>query len=211
MVALSEPELEAFVAALTAAPLSAHVERSAEAAEAIVERLPSVPAEAVTQMVATLFVLYAVRAQADVGVSEFTSDLIEAMQQSGNSGLAVPEGSLAAVRTRLSRLLEIEPLATMSKAVGLSTDYPRTFCDARILTDLRPVFSTDPAARPVGAVVAHTLKIEYHDSSGHEEFFVALDSADISTLQNALERAVSKAKSLASLLKESNLPEINLL
>ena len=70
------------------------------------------------------------------------------------------------------RLLNIEALNTIAKAARLLRDGERLYCSGKILLTYRPVFGQDPAARPNGAVITHTLKIGYHEGSGHVEFHV---------------------------------------
>ena len=174
----------------------------------VAPEVPDLSGEQLSDILATLFSLYIVRGQADVSLKRFVDDLIEAMRATGRDDLMVPPEQSSAIKERLARLLDIEPLNTFSKAVGLRGDHQRTFCDARILTDLRPVFGQDPSAPPVGAVIVHNLKLEYHESGDHKEFFLALDSDDIETLIEALERARIKSKSLQSLLSVTKLSEM---
>jgi hypothetical protein len=75
----------------------------------------------------------------------------------------------------------------------------------------RPVFGSDPAVRPVGAVLTHTLKIRYHegDLRDHREFYVVLDSNDLDELRDIIQRAQTKDKSLRELLKSAQLPTLD--
>ena len=82
----------------------------------------------------------------------------------------------------------------------MQRDHENSFCDAKILTDLRPVFGASAEVQPEGIVVTHTLKLEYHDDRGaHRKFYVALNQDDLETLRNVLERADKKANSLQAL------------
>jgi hypothetical protein len=90
-----------------------------------------------------------------------------------------------------------------TKAYDLQTEGERTFCDARILTDLRPVFGKDIASGPAGMVIIHRLKLGYHNSEGeHRTFYIALDAEDLVTLKKAIDRAELKARSLKSIVKD---------
>jgi hypothetical protein len=206
IIGLGDAQSEALIAALGSAPVTT----SAPAlAAAIGSQVEGIPERDLTEILETLVELHVVRAQADVSVRRFVADLTKAMAASGNKALRVSAVDAPSVRTRLTQFFQIEPLSTISKAVGLQTDHAQNFCDARILTDIRAVFGSDPGARPVGAVIVHTLKLEYHDDTGaHREFFVALDSEDLNTLGTALQRAVAKAKALDQLLSESRIPNL---
>lgn len=51
-------------------------------------------------------------------------------------------------------------------------------------------------------VVVHLLKLGYHSAAErHQEFFVSLDSDDLQTLRNLIDRAEAKAKSLKTSLR----------
>lgn len=202
---LSDDAVSELVAALRDAAATVRYEHILAAVE---PKIQSVSLEDLKEVLQTLIALYLVRAQADVSVQRFTADLITAMQQSGTSALQVSQEDRPRVEKRLTELLDIDPLSTASKATDLLADHARTFCNGRILTDLRPVFRVDPSKPPVGFVVQHTLKLEYHVRGGHEEFYVALDSRDISALRDVVDRAEAKAKSLRALLKQANLTEI---
>ncbi len=103
-------------------------------------------------------------------------------------------------------LLGAEAFTLTAKAQDLQTDDERTFCRARILTDLRPVFGTNIEDGPKGMVIIHLLKLGFHQASErhHDEFYVALDADDLQTLKKVVERAQSKAKILRATV--SNLP-----
>ena len=82
--------------------------------------------------------------------------------------------------------MDIEALKTIAKAARLQRDGERLYCTGKTLSDIRPVFGTDPAARPLGTVLTHTLKIAYHQGSERLEFHVILDSTDLEELAEAI-------------------------
>lgn len=168
-----------------------------------------VSAEDLPGIVELLCDLYTVREAGDTPIQKFTSDIVSAMQDSRNEDLRVSEEEAPGLQGRLSRLLEIESLSLVSKASGLRNEHQRVFCDARLLTDLRPVFGPDPSGRPIGAVITHTLKLEYHAASGHEECYVALDAGDVTNLIEVLTRGEAKAQSLTALLSELGIRELD--
>jgi hypothetical protein len=110
---------------------------------------------------------------------------------------------------RLVGLLNLRPFAVAEKALGVLTAYERTLHDARIFTDIRPVFADDPSTVPAAAAVVHTLRLRYHADSDMREFFVALTPTDIRAIRDALDRADAKATSLMSLLGSMSVPNLN--
>ncbi len=90
----------------------------------------------------------------------------------------------------------------ISKAKDLQYEHENTFCDARIITDLRPVFDADVKSPPTGMVIAHILKLEYHHCGKHTEIHIAIDKDDIQNLMYVLGRACEKADTLTGLVQQ---------
>ncbi len=128
-------------------------------------------------------------------VSEFISDVRESLSDRGVTAEITEK-----LATLLPGLLGIDTLRLRAKAVDLGVDHHRAFQNARVLTDIRPVFAADNTADIKGALVYHTLKIEYFQDTDTREIFIALDERDLATLQQALARAEDKARTLRELL-----------
>lgn len=81
-------------------------------------------------------------------------------------------------------------------------EHEHSFRQARIFTDIRPVFEPgQPAdAPPQGGTIVHTLKISYYADNEPKDFFIALDTSDTRALRDQLERADMKAQSLKAVL-----------
>ena len=96
-------------------------------------------------------------------------------------------------------------VAITAKAVDVITEHKHTYCTARILSDIRPIFSRK-AESAEAAVIVHNLQIGYHDggSGEHKEFYVTLDTDDIIALKDGLKRADKKTLVLESILKHSS-------
>ncbi|HEY5741873.1 MAG TPA: hypothetical protein VIS99_04970 [Terrimicrobiaceae bacterium] len=97
-------------------------------------------------------------------------------------------------------IFELPVIAASAKALQLSYEHPRLFQNARILTDLRPVFTPD-ASGIEGAVVSHTLLIRYNDMDGDNELSVAIDERDLDSLIQQCERAQQKTKTIETQFK----------
>lgn len=146
--------------------------------------------------------LYAARVTKEVSIEQFAEDICGAMDESGDEELQLSKDERTRFKQTLIVLLSVEDLNIAARAADLRTEFANVFCDGRILTDLRPVFSRDAAEGPKGMIVAHTLKIEYHKGSKeHEEFYVALDASDLKTLRALVDRAEHKEKALKNSIK----------
>jgi hypothetical protein len=176
----------------------------------IASEIKGFSAPQVSNLIETLTSLYRVRLRKEVGVPTLVADVIDAAKEGIPAFASV---DTEAFRSRLSSLLVIDSLNLVTfKAKELQIDSERTFCDVRILTDVRPVFGEDPTQTPADAIVIHTLKLGYHDSNsrGHKEFFVALDNADIDSLMKTLQRAKDKVASLKPVIDKSGMRSIEL-
>jgi hypothetical protein len=178
-------------------------------AEQIRERVNTIPFDELKDITDALYGLYWVREFSGVSQPQFLSDVIASVRN--NTELAIDIKAIPSIKTRFKRLLSIESLSIISKAIGLQRDGERIYCEAKIISDIRPVFTKDPKHRPVGAVLGHTLKISYHDgTAGHKDFFVVMDRIDLENLKKVVDRAHAKCEALAELLAEVDLPDLGL-
>lgn len=105
---------------------------------------------------------------------------------------------------RLTRLLGFyNSLGLSAKASDVLVQNNNSFTDARVITDIRPIFSSNDPSVAKGAVVVHMLKIEFLEGDESREFFVALNTKDVETLKTTLERAEVKEKALNALLQNT--------
>ena len=101
--------------------------------------------------------------------------------------------SLLKIRKNLVSLLGVKVISVAAKGTGLALENPRNYMSSHIMTDIRSVFC-EQADQIDAAVLIQTLTINYVDlPSGRKQFSLALDSVDIRSLINVLERAEKKA------------------
>jgi hypothetical protein len=106
---------------------------------------------------------------------------------------------------RLAALLEAPDLVAFSKAVDIFTESDRSLHLSRILTDIRPVFGSGSSPELLGALIVHSLKLDYHHSGRLQTVTFALDAIDLAELKQAIARAEEKARTLAAMLDETGL------
>lgn len=159
------------------------------------------------QIAESLVAMSYVKAGADVSLQEFVNDVSDAMENLDQIEFRVPLAQRERFKETLTTLLGADEFALSSKVHDLQTDDERTFCRARILTDMRPVFGPKVEDAPHGFVVTHLLKLGFHSASErhHDEFYVALDADDLRTLRGVLDRAEAKSRSLRAHLKDVRL------
>lgn len=146
------------------------------------------------RLVETLASLYRLRVKSSVTAEQLATDVAEAASKDDEI-----KASVEPLQSRLTSLLGLGSLDLIdAKAKELQLENEHTFCDARIVTDLRPVFGGNVTESPEAMIIVHTLKLGFHDSRSqqHNEMFIGIDSDDIAKLMDILLRAQEKAKTL---------------
>lgn len=212
---LDEESVQAVRAALDR-PLEATVPRDANPDEiprdpramaiTAVRSVPGVNKDEFRKIAEALAGLYGARSMRDASVEEFADMVCDAMESLPSDELGLPHSEREQFREKLIELLSADVFAIVSKVQDLASEDERTFCQARILTDLRPVFGTRIEDGPRAMVVVHLLKLAYHQGSeAHHHFYVALDEKDLQSLKKVIDRAESKARTLRSAVKDVRL------
>lgn len=88
----------------------------------------------------------------------------------------------------------------VTTAIDLSYEHANLLLNARILTDIRPIYSLD-ATVIEGAVVSHTLRLRYESINGAQELTISLDEADVSQMAEQCERAQIKSLTARELMQ----------
>lgn len=206
LAALPAPQFEGFLAAARRAPKTFTTSGEFEAWAA--PEVPTIPAADLSKLIYSITSLYRLPVRYGVTASKLASDVLEGAR-AGITDFQVVDGTEFV--ERLTALLSIESFNIVAvKAKELQTESERIFVEARILTDIRPIFGNKIEDDPTASVIVHTLKIVSHENSGHKEYFFALDADDIASLKKTMERATDKVKSLKALLDGTKLRAIDL-
>lgn len=102
----------------------------------------------------------------------------------------------------LGAILEARSVVLSAKAMNVFLDHDHTYSEARILTDIRAVWQDDVQSDPEVGVVYHLLKLIYWEGRSTRQMFVAMDSNDLRSLKDSIERAQSKERSLQRWLSQ---------
>lgn len=159
-----------------------------------------------TDMVALLASLYQTRDSADETIETFVQDLCETAKDLRADEDDDRPVNWETFRRKLGEALQLEePLGITAKAAGVAAGHQRMYAEARILTDIRPVFHSDPDKKPVAAFMYHNLCLSYYEGGDRKNLYIMLDSEDIESLRAAIERASRKESTLSKLLQETSL------
>jgi hypothetical protein len=108
----------------------------------------------------------------------------------------------AKLTERIQGLFSNRTIATISSAGRVIFDHERVFHRARILTDVRPVFTTEGDV-PSGAVLVYTLRVDSHKLGRDESLSFAMDDRDLERLKRVVDRAVEERASVKRLLEST--------
>jgi hypothetical protein len=170
----------------------------------------SIEPEQLSQILDAVLSLYSLRAYTDVSPAELANDIAESMLASDEPGLHAPAKRMTRFRDALVELLQIENLSVGAKALDLLTEHERAYHEARVVTDVRPIFGDDLTSGPGAMVIVHTLKISYHRNGGLEETYIGLDDDDLASLHSVIARAEQKSEGLKRSLDAAKMPYISL-
>lgn len=184
-------------------PMASASQISGQAGSAV----SGVPAGDIEKILKSVCSLYAIRINYRVQPQRVASDVAKSLMSTTEAKDADVDPQK--LELRLKTLLEVESLSYAAKATSLRGDFSCIFCDAKVITDLRPVFGK-AEERPLGALITNILKLEYHEQGDHKELYFALSLDDIASLKKALERAETKNASLSEFLRSSGLPATEL-
>lgn len=205
LVALSDQSSAALLTALNEAP---PVMSSFELSSFLSSKVGSIPSEGMEEITKMLLSLYLSQQHHPDLADELVEDVCREMNNSGVEELKLLPEYRDRFKNLLTALLKAEALVYPSKALGVLRDNERMFCNARILTDIRPVFGSSVRVAPKAAVVVHMLDIIYHQGDDVKEFYVGLDPDDLETLREVLDRADLKAKTLRSVFEAARLKDL---
>lgn len=166
-----------------------------EVASVVSECLPGAGAELADQLSGAVIGLHLMFSSSRRPMKTFVSDLIETLELDPDLQL------VADVAAKITALLEIQSLKVSTKAWSLLEENDKIFTDARVVTDLRPVFGDEAVAPLAATVILHTLRIAYRTAGAGEGVFLVADDADLRALKNEIERALQKSEALRKLVK----------
>jgi hypothetical protein len=200
---LSLDAAEQLAIALESSPVSS---KSEEMFQRIKDRVSGIPPEELEGIVDVLYALYNVREYSELKRASFLRELIDGIQEAAGEPIREPEASI--VRARFRRLLSVESLNSISKAIRLQRNEERVYCHSGIVSDIRPVFGADVNENPVAAVIVHKLEIGFHKDGEHRKIFISLDEVDLEALGEVIDRARLKSQTLKNMLSGANLPRL---
>ncbi len=182
------------IQAVSAAPLSP------EEIHALIDRALGTSEAASDALLRQMLSLNAFAGQLDLHSDEVFSGLLAGLRSPKTKWTDQDVARWEAVADHVKRLADLEVIRLSAKALNLAYEHAQLFKRARIMTDIRPVFSDD-ADTMSGAVVSHTLLLHYDSAKEDRILSLALDETDIRSLQKQCDRALKKSNTARALLE----------
>ena len=195
---LPDSSVDELTQAIESSPITSE---SKDMAANIAGHVHGIAQEELDDIVDLIYALYHVREYTELSKSRFITELVDGLREQAKDP-RISSSDTSQLRKRFERLLSLGTLDTITKAITLQRNGERLFCDAQILSDLRPVFGDDVKQKPRAVVITHTLKLSYHEEGDHKSFFIVLDEVDLNALSDVVERAKAKADTLTALIKK---------
>lgn len=142
--------------------------------------------------------------------SSVTSAVVASIRRNKKRTFLKTAAEQSIFKQRLSQLLSDRALALKSKAMLLVGERPSLLHEAKIVTDLRPVFSVSRNAKnSVEAfLVMHTLALTCFQDGTHKKHYIALDTKDLKDLAATVQRALEKDKTLSRVVESAGVARI---
>lgn len=173
----------------------------AQFSRALAAKVATADDEDIQAVLRTAFALYAIKERVGI-TSQELSEAVTSSEAASSPELQLAPDAKDRLRHRLALLLGFDgTLGVSAKALDVMTDHERIFCKARILSDIRPVFTDQ--LESASAMIIHTLQIGFHQDGEHHDYYFALDTDDIQKLKGIIDRAERKTVALQSILKKA--------
>jgi hypothetical protein len=204
-VRLSDEQLDALVAGLASGPPAADLE---ELAGNLADAVKLDPDELV-DVLEMLASIQGAQAFFDTRPDAFLRGVVAAAE--ADPSIQFPKDRREKVENALREVIKSSrAIRVVARASELREETQRRLCpdNCRVITDIRPIFSSDVESKPDAAMVVHNLKIAYHEhvGPGVREFYVSPTGEDVRTLQDILQRAIAKEGSLREWLGVTSTP-----
>jgi hypothetical protein len=119
--------------------------------------------------------------------------------------LSLEASSNRLIVKRLSELVQNNAIIRLiASAADILSDNRTNFQEARILSEIRPVFGT-VEEKPLAAVIVHNFKIVHYENFRNRELFFTLETKDLLTIQKVITRAIKKSEQLRAVLASADI------
>jgi hypothetical protein len=169
--------------------------------EVIVRNVLGGDSEMTQSLMRQLLSLSSLRWHRNLEADDILTGLLHAVTVSENPWTEGQLDCWRAMEQELRHLLDHPRVAIVSKALDLSYDYANLLQEARIVTDIRPIFDRD-VTEMEGAVVSFTLRLQYDSTDGNHGMSIAMNLDDVQELVEECNRAIRKSTMAAAIMNQ---------
>lgn len=138
------------------------------------------------------------------GIENIANDLITSLTKKVKSPLE--QNEIDDLKQKLYIILyNSENLKSTFKALSLLSENDIVYRDSRIITDMRLLFDDDNLSESNNrkALIIHRLRIEAYKNETFKNFYISLDSKDLSKLKESIDRALDKEQEIKNSYSEN--------
>lgn len=199
-IALSKDSTEALRRALQDAKPTLTPARLARQIEKKVD-IPFTDIREILQLIASLLITVYISKKAKEATA---ADVARAISDEKLTGRELTPDEIDDLRSKLLSFFQLQILGITAKAADVLLQHKNVFTNARVLTDVRPIFSEEDLS-PVACVIIHHLEIETYTDRSRVSYFATLDIDDLKKLRTVLDRAIQKEAALRKPIDRSGL------
>ena len=175
-------------------------------AQSIAPRMPPEIGGGLDELLTVLISLILFVASKKKSPEEAGKEIAAATAEMEIGGLELGSEEEAKFSDRIACFMELaDTLSITSKASSVYFAHPRLFHRAKVLSDIRTIFSSDDSLKPVAGMIVHQLEISESSEGQMQSHFVAMNAHDLKELRLAVDRALSKDAVLQKLIENSEL------
>ncbi len=196
---LQERQWEELLASLKQQPSQTDV---GAFATQVLQEIRGIPnADDILQMVLSLC---GVRFDLRLSAKSFVEEIRSAAKATGSAAIDPDQLDWDTLSKKLEQLFSDESsVCETAKLRGLSWDRPNVYSEAKLISDLRPVFGTEVTEPPQLFLMAHSLRITFHDGERIREMFFSLEPKDLRALNGEVARALSKEEAIVDFVTQT--------
>ena len=203
IISLSDESAELLIRALHEAPPAISPRALAQS---IAPRMPPEIGGGLDELLTVLISLILSVASRGKSPQEAGTEIAAAAAEMKIGGLELGSEEEAKFSDRITSFMKLaDTLSITSKASSVYFAHPRLFHRAKILSDIRTIFSSDDSIEPVAGMIVHQLEISESSEGQMQSHYVAMNAHDLKELKLAVDRALSKDAALQKVIENSGL------
>jgi hypothetical protein len=164
-----------------------------------------IEADSAAEIVDFVVSIYFYARNEDIPCDTIVDSICENLKKDSSAKLSAKQ--ISKLKTRLVNFLGISSfLEVVYQASTLLPENENILTDARLLTDIRPIFKEEISSGISGSLISHVLRLQYENINGSQEIFLSLSSSNIEQLIEELQDSLTKELTLQKTFEEINVP-----